>query len=219
MRTKLVAALVGLLLIGGAAVAYGQEATDDSSTDTGRVGGWLRHHRGDIVESVLADLVEEGVIDQSQFDSIVAALEAKRAEYQDALDLLESFWEDGVLTAAEISQLPEPNPFTDADGPFGEALEDGELSRDEVEEIREAGREHRQELRDLVEGFLEDEVITAAEIARLPEPHPFNADGPFAEALEDGQLTRDEIKELRPHRPGHGSRGFGGGEVESALGA
>ncbi len=222
MRTKIVAALAALLLIGGAAVAYGQESTDDATTkESGRFGGWLRHNRGEILQSVLADLVTDGVIDQAQSDAIVAALEAKRDEYAAARDLMQSFWEDGVLTSEEIAQLPEPNVFIDPDGPFADALADGELTSDEVDAIRQARREQRQELRDMIEGFLDDDVLTADEIAQLPEPNPFtDPQGDLADALADGQLTREELDALRPHRRGLDGRGGPGPDaVESGFSA
>lgn len=54
--------------------------------------------------------------------------------------------------------------------------------------------------------LLDDGVITAEELAQLPEDHPFkDPDGPLAEALEDGQITAAELRDAyqaggRPHR-------------------
>jgi len=46
-------------------------------------------------------------------------------------------------------------------------------------------------------GLLEDGVIDATELAELPDDHPLNdPDGPAAEFLADGQLTKDELKQL-----------------------
>jgi hypothetical protein len=210
MRTKIAALVVGGVLLGGAAVANAQEQT--TTTTTATVGSG--HHRGELAETVLADLVADGTITQVQADAIVAAFEAQRAEMQENRTLLEGFWEDDVLTAEEIAQLNEPNRFTATDSPFAEALADGELTRDEVEAIRDERRAHFEEVRDLVEGFLEDGVLTSDEIAQLPEPNPFTEDGPFADALSDGQLTQEELDEARPQRGergGQGRRGEGAG--------
>ena len=101
-------------------------------------------------------------------------------------------------------------------GPLEEVLdglvEDGTLTRaqaDEVEsrlraaheerrEVRMERREERRADRELIRGFLEDDVIDSDELAQLGDDHPFNdPDGPFADAAADGQITRDELRELR----------------------
>ena len=46
--------------------------------------------------------------------------------------------------------------------------------------------------------MLEDGVIDATELAELPEGHPLaDPQGPAADYLDDGQLTEDELAELR----------------------
>ena len=75
---------------------------------------------------------------------------------------------------------------------------------DRAEELRAQFKEQREQLRE----FLEDGVISADELAQLPEDHPLrNVDESL---LEDGQLTRDELRELRVGR-GRGHHGFGPG--------
>lgn len=69
--------------------------------------------------------------------------------------------------------------------------------------------------------LLEDGVISADELAELPEGHPLtDPDGPFGEYLEDGQITQDELEEARAQleeqfgdgfRGRRGFRGFGPG--------
>lgn len=67
---------------------------------------------------------------------------------------------------------------------------------DEMRAVRDARREERQAEREMIVGFLEDDVIDADELAQLPDDHPFrNEDGQLAEALDDGVLTRDELRE------------------------
>ena len=51
--------------------------------------------------------------------------------------------------------------------------------------------------------LLDDGVITAEELAQLPDDHPLkDSDAPLAEALEDGQITAAELRDAyqRPHR-------------------
>lgn len=67
-----------------------------------------------------------------------------------------------------------------------------------VTEAAEERRAEREALREQVQGYLEDGVITAEEAANLPEYHPFNGEA-FDEAWADGELTREEIWEARPH--------------------
>ncbi|MFV1999367.1 MAG: hypothetical protein ACC654_03280 [Acidimicrobiia bacterium] len=54
----------------------------------------------------------------------------------------------------------------------------------------------RAERRGILRGLLADGVITAEEIAELPEDHPLRTgDSKFSELLEDdGQITREEIQ-------------------------
>ncbi len=212
MRTKIAAVLISTVVLGGGAVAYAQETPEPSAGESpnGPRIEWVRNHAGEILQEVLDDLVADGVITEDQADAIVAALQAKRDEMREGVELFRSFWEDGVLTAEEIAQLPTPNPFVDPQGELAEALADGELTREEWEAIRGPGRGHRGELLGMVGRFLSDGVLTTDEIAQLPTPNPFGEDGPFAEALADGEITRDELLEVWPtghrrdggHNPG-----------------
>jgi polyhydroxyalkanoate synthesis regulator phasin len=96
-------------------------------------------------------------------------------------------------------------------------VDDGTLTQEEadavsdgVETRREEIHTERQALREQMRGFLEDGVISAEELAQLPEDHPLRNLDTY---LEDGQLTEDELAELRPfgRGHGHGPRGFGPG--------
>jgi hypothetical protein len=90
----------------------------------------------------------------------------------------------------------------------------GTIRQDQADAIEEAMVAKQEKLRESGEGFrhhrrgprggfglrglLEDDVISADELAELPDDHPFNdPDGPAADYLDDGQLTRDELKEIR----------------------
>lgn len=91
-------------------------------------------------------------------------------------------------------------------------VDDGTITEDEAvivkerfvakhEELaaeREARRDERREVRELILGFLDDDVISASELAQLPDDHPLrNTDGAFSSALEDGQITREELDQVR----------------------
>jgi hypothetical protein len=53
--------------------------------------------------------------------------------------------------------------------------------------------DRREHFKAQIEELLDDGLISAEEIAELPERHPFNnEDGAFAELLEDGQITQAE---------------------------
>jgi len=70
-----------------------------------------------------------------------------------------------------------------------------EAKRDEVKERigdRKDRRAHRQEMRENIDVWLEDGVMTADELAELEVELPVHEDGPLAEALEDGQITQAE---------------------------
>lgn len=75
---------------------------------------------------------------------------------------------------------------------------DAEAVLDAVEEKAEAKRAEIQELKEQIQGFLEDGVLTEDEFEQLPEDNPF-ADEKFDEAWEDGELTKEEIRRSRPH--------------------
>ena len=110
---------------------------------------------------------------------------------------------------------------------FDEMVDQGVISQDqadsmlsELEARREARVAEREERREAFESAWEDDVLTVEELEELGADRILAEDGPFAEALEDGQITRDEFEEVRAefgprrHR-GHG-RGFGAAETGAA---
>lgn len=91
---------------------------------------------------------------------------------------------------------------------------DGTITRDQADTIVDTFRARRQAMgtrHEEMHEFWSDGVLTAEEITRLEVPNPFTAEGgPFAEALSDGQITRDEfdtiklvLKPLRGHHRDH----------------
>lgn len=106
---------------------------------------------------------------------------------------------------------------------FGEMVAEGVISQDQADtmlaelESRHQDRvAEREERRAAFESAWEDDVLTRAELEELGADRILAEDGPFAEALGDDQITRDEFDAIhaelgpRHHRgPGRGP-GFGG---------
>jgi hypothetical protein len=125
----------------------GPEEETDEQTDDGINSLWgkgIREGANDVLESVLADLVAQGVITQEQSDAIVEAIgveiderkaefEAMREEMKETWELIRTFLEDGVITQEEVNQLPEDSPFRQV---FDSIAQDGEVS---LEELRQLG--------------------------------------------------------------------------------
>ena len=126
------------LVLGVAAAAWAEAGSGESAGESGDSD--KKPAAGAGLGSVLADLVEDGTITQEQADAIIAAVEEKRsaarAALQEMKDLLDSFWDDGVLTAEEIAQFPSADRITAADGPLADALDDGQITEEEMEELR-----------------------------------------------------------------------------------
>lgn len=137
MRKSVAALTAGALIIGGAAVASAQ--TDDTAPAENSPAVQLHERRAEHISDFFADMVGEGVISQDQADQMTAELEnraeARIAEREERKAAFEAAWEDDVLTLAEIEELG-ADRFLAEDGPFAEALADGELTRDEVETVR-----------------------------------------------------------------------------------
>jgi hypothetical protein len=140
MRKMILAAVVGVMLIGGAAVAVAQ-TEDGSESPDGRVGSFI--------SDVLDGLVSDGTLTDEQAAAVedafeaaheerIAEREARRDEMQAARDQIRVALEDGVITAEELAELPE-GPWSDADGPLAEALEDGQITQEELDELRPFG--------------------------------------------------------------------------------
>lgn len=270
MKKKLIAGLAtaGLAASAGIATAVvaapGLAVAQEDTEEAPQVPG---SHRGP--GRVFADLVADGTLDDDEVAAIRDVLQDLRSD-EAAGDrptrrhpartgfALHEFLEDGVIDADELAALPDDHPVLDADGPFAPYLEDGELTAEELEELKAAreaeGEQRRAEraaevaaaLQVLVDDgtltsaqldavvdametaqeqrgqrvqrgmragwqiaeLLEDGVIDAAELAELPDGHPLaDPDGPAAAYLDDGQLTVDELAEMRPQhgRPSAGS--------------
>ena len=129
------------LVLGAAAAAWAQTGSEESAGENGvsEKGAWEHPARVGL-GGVLDELVEDGTITRQQADAILAAVEEKRsaarATRQEMKALLDSFWDDGVLTADEVAQLPNADRITDAGGPLADALADGQITKEEMEELK-----------------------------------------------------------------------------------
>lgn len=160
MRKILISVVAAGVLVAGAFVASSlttsaasAQTADEDTTQT-----FERPERGAVMGEVLAGLVEDGTIKQSQADAIIAALDEKRAELEanrpEGRDgrrgpaahrrHIQALLEDGVISADEIAALPDDHPFKDADGPFAEELADGQITQEEWDAFIAAKRAERQ---------------------------------------------------------------------------
>ncbi len=113
---------------------------------------------------------------------------------------------DGELFAHKGSILEEV---------LAELVSDGALAQVQVDAIMTALGEKQAELveareqaKEQLQSFWEDDVLTEDEINRLPSAdHILQMEG-VAQALEDGQITRQELAQLRSDGDsGHGRKG------------
>jgi hypothetical protein len=112
-----------------------------------------RPDREAVLDEVLGGLVTDRTITQAQADAVKAALQAKgeeltaqreafRAEREADRAQIREFLDDGVIDAGELAQLGDDHPLADPDGPFADALADGELTQEELREARGGFRGH-----------------------------------------------------------------------------
>lgn len=201
MRTKILAGvLAGGLLVGAGfvtsvisapATAQAQEETGegDESGPLDRVFGFLGE--------VLDDLVDDGTITRSQADDIVEAAQDKAEELKterlELRGLLSGLLEDGVITDQEASELPDDHwAFGDA---FDEAWADGELTREEIREIRPHPRRDAFKRGFRARALLDDGGIDRGEYESLGDNHPLKRVD-VDEYLDDGLITPEELREI-----------------------
>ncbi len=115
-----------------------------------------------------------------------------------------------TTTDAASDEARPPRPGAILDEVLGGLVVDGTLDQSQVDAIKAALEAKRAELKEefgdrpprikgerrgILRGLMADGVITADEIAALPEDHPLrNGEGPLAELLEgDGQITKAEL--------------------------
>lgn len=203
MREKVLAATVagGLLISAGfVAAVVSAPGIASAQEDTTEADNVRPHHRhGALLQEVLDDLVADGTISQDQADAIKDALAAKaeafQAEKEELRQLIAGFLDDDVITADELAQLPADHIFNDPDGPFADAVADGELTRDEIAEV--IPHQRRDSFRRGVRfgALLDDGGIDQSEYDSLPENHPLKQID-VSEYLADGVISLDELREI-----------------------
>ena len=234
MKKKLIAGLATVGLVAGAGVTTAVVATPGlavAQTNTEEAPQVPGSHHGP--GRVFAELIAAGTLDDAEVAAIRDALQDLRSD-DAAADrpsrrhlartgfALHELLEDGVIDADELAALPDDHPVLDADGPFAPYLEDGELTAEELEElkaVREAEREQRraerlaaveEALQPLIaDGTLTtsqvDAVLAALESARDERPRPIRrsmrAGWQIAEMLEDGVIDAAELAELPDGHP------------------
>jgi hypothetical protein len=118
---------------------------------------------------------------------------------------------------AQESAVDDDRPDVDRSGLLPDVLADlvadGTIDQPQAEAVeaalREAVAQHRPLRRAARRGaragyrigrFLADDVIDADELSSLPDDHVLrDPDGPAADFIDDGRLTRDELRTIRTH--------------------
>lgn len=147
-RTSVVLPLAGLLVIAGAGAVFATSGSAPSGTDTvvpaaaspsPSTGATTTPpvEKDTALTSVLDDLVAKGTITGTQktaiLDALAAERTARRAARQADREQLKSFLADGVITQAEIDQLPADSQLRT----LTTLLDDGKIT---TEELRSLGR-------------------------------------------------------------------------------
>ena len=203
MRSKVIAATVaGGLLVGAAFVTSAVSAPGTASAQEDAAESAERGKHGmDFLSEVLADLVDDETISQEQADAILAAVGTKaeelKAQREANRELIEGFLDDDVITSNELAQLPDDHPFNDPEGPFADAVSDGELTREEIRENRPHQRGGAFRRGAHFGALLDDGGIDEAEYNELPDEHPLKQID-VSEYLndDDGLITPDELREI-----------------------
>ena len=235
MRKKLIAGLTTAGLVAGAGITTavvavpGLAVAQEDNTEAPLYPGFERRGNGP-----LADLVESGVLDDEEVAAVQEVLQELRDEAREengerprrhpvrAGFRLHELLDDGVIDADELAALPEDSPIFSEDSPFAPYLADGQLTAEELDELkaaRDAERETRRAerlaeidaaLQTLVaEGILDasqvDSIVAALETWSEERPRPvrrgMRAGWQIAEMLEDGVIDASELAELPEGHP------------------
>jgi hypothetical protein len=157
-------AAAGVLVVG--AFAASTITTSEAAAQTDEAPAVADEARrpfgGAILDGVLGDLVGNGTLTQYQADAVKEALVEKRDELKEKFGdrkdrrarrhkmraQIQEWLEDGVISAEELSELPEDLPILADDGPLGDALEDGQITQEEWDAFIEQRKGDRQARRD-----------------------------------------------------------------------
>jgi len=97
-------------------------------------------YKYNLLESVLADLVEEGTLSQNQSDSVLSAVKSKKlaikAEREEVKNLINEMLEDGKITLLELDSVTtiDQEKIDRLKERFSEELEDGVISEEEFKD-------------------------------------------------------------------------------------
>jgi len=97
-------------------------------------------YKYNLLESVLADLVEEGTLSQNQSDSVLSAVKSKKlaikAEREEVKNLINEMLEDGKITLLELDSVTtiDQEKIDRLKERFSEELEDGVVSEEEFKD-------------------------------------------------------------------------------------
>ena len=148
-------AAAGVLVAGAFVASSVTSAPADAQTVTEtETEAPVADERGAVLDEVMSELVDAGTINQSQADAVKDAIqarseerraerEARREEHQANRDLIQGFMDDDVISSDELAQLGDDHPFNDPDGRFADAAADGEITKDELQELRPERRHRR----------------------------------------------------------------------------
>jgi len=151
------------------------------------------------MKKILVSLVAAGVLVASAFVASSVTSSPADAQTTDA-------------TVTEQSERPERGAILDE--VLSGLVSDGTINQSQADAVKGAIQEKRAELKEefgdrgpraraqrrgVLRGLLADGVISAEEIAELPEDHPLRTgESPLSELLEDdGQITRGELQAFR----------------------
>jgi polyhydroxyalkanoate synthesis regulator phasin len=101
----------------------------------------------DLLDQVLSDLVKAGTITQAQSDAITQGLkqaitdkqtelEQQRQQAEQEWTQIQGFLADGVISQAEVDQLPADSPFRQV---FDSIAKDGQVTTDQLQQLRPFG--------------------------------------------------------------------------------
>jgi hypothetical protein len=146
-RTTVVLPLAGLLVIGGAGAVFATTGSAPSGTDivvpaaespspsAATAVPAPDKPQDTVLEDVLTDLVAGGTITESQktaiLDGITAERTARQAARKAEREQLRSFLADGVITQAEIDQLPADSYLRS----LTTLLDDGKITTEELQTL------------------------------------------------------------------------------------
>jgi len=144
------------------------------------------------MRKIIASLAAAGVLVAGAFvaSSITTSTASAQTVQEDTTEQVERP-ERGSAVADVLAELVEAGTINQSQA---DAVADAlEAKRAEMEANRPEGRQGKARHRPHIRGLLEDGVISAEEIAALPDGHPFkDAEGKFADELADGQITQEE---------------------------